>query len=313
MATGMRHKPWAAAALTPLLLLGACGEKRSEGPDAGETDAEVSGGFDGLRAQLEDGVAGRPCREDEDCGGKNARCSPGRPGAVRSCTGLCTEHEQCGEGGTCVEVARLGAQPLSFCQQVCADDSECDPELQCSQAFNAYQLVVSISELLRGAALSGAGAEYTICQERPQTVRIEHGAVGLACEDDEPCGGGQCLAWMPGGYCSGRCMQDQQCGDRGACVRDFVSVTLGLPGNCLLTCTQRSDCREAEDYGCGPLPFVEGGAAASYCVSQQLLDRGFRAGFPRGPDDGGPGGDAPAAGAPAAAAAGDAPPAAPDH
>lgn len=292
MATGMRNKGWVKAAVAPLLLLAACGEKEEPAAprDAGSDpeDAALVNGIDSLLASLGDDVAGSPCTVNEDCEGVNARCSPGAPGAVRSCTGLCTSDEQCGQNGTCVEVARLGTQTLSFCQKLCESDDECDPQLQCSRAFNVYAVLRSISDLLRGADVFSDGSAPTVCQEKPETVMIEDGAVGRACS--EGCPGGKCDALppaiTPGGYCSGRCLQDEQCGEKGVCVRDIAALTLGLPGMCLLSCTDHAECREGDGYGCWSPPWVF--PDMRYCVPVQFLRGGRFGAAPDGVDAGVP-------------------------
>jgi hypothetical protein len=273
MATGLRNKRWAATAVAPLLLLAACGEKEEPAApqDAGSDadDAPSVSGLESLLASLGDDVAGSPCVQDEECEGTNARCSRGAPGTVRTCTGLCTSDDHCGRNGTCVEVARLGAETLSFCQKLCASDDECDAQLQCSRAFNVYGVLRGISDRLRGADVFADEGTPTVCQEKPETVMIEDGAVGRACS--EGCPGGSCdalpAAFTPGGYCSGKCLRDEQCGENGACVQDVATLTLGLPGMCLLRCTDRTECREG--YGCWALPWVL--SDTRYCVPDQFL------------------------------------------
>jgi hypothetical protein len=286
MATGVQHKRWTAAAFAPILLVGvgvgACGQgSRGNSPDAGaDPDAEVDG-IASLLADLEDDVAGLPCREDGDCAGKNARCSPGiQSGAVRSCTGLCDSDDQCGAHGKCVEVAQLGTQTVSFCQKLCSGDDQCGEGLECSPSFNAYEVIVGISSLLRGAEVFAPSDTPTICQEKVDTVTMENDAVGRKCASDSECGGGTCNTFegfFPGGYCSGKCLKNEQCGDTGACVRDIASETLGLPGACLLECTDHSECRQEDGYGCWPVPFVRD--SSGYCVNERPLREGT-AGFP---------------------------------
>jgi hypothetical protein len=280
MATGVQPKRWTATAFAAILLFGvaACGEEsRGNSRDAAvETDADV-GGFEGLLAELEDGVAGLPCNVDSDCAGTNGRCSPGTEGAVHSCTGLCDDDDQCGEGGTCVEVARLGTQTVSFCQKTCTDDSQCDEKLECSQSFNAYEVIVGISHALRGADVLEPSRTPTICQEKVDTVHLEDGAVGRPCQSDSECGGGTCnnfAAAFPNGYCSGKCFRDEQCGNTGGCLRDVASETLGLPGACFRECTDSSECRQDEGYGCWPLLFVFPQESSSYCMYEWPLGEG---------------------------------------
>jgi hypothetical protein len=187
-----------------------------------------------------------------------------------------------------VEVARLGTETLSFCQKLCVSDDDCDSQLQCSPAFNVSSVLRNISDLLRGAAVTADERTPTICQEKPETVMIEEGAVGRACS--EGCPGGKCDALppavTPGGYCSGKCFRDEHCGDNGACVQDVATLTLGLPGRCLLRCTDHAECRQSDGYGCWMLPWVRPDTH-KYCVPEQLL----RDGPPRpGPGDADAGG-----------------------
>jgi hypothetical protein len=274
MATGLRHKRWAALAVASLSLLAACGEKEEpvQPQDAG-SDADASPP-DVLLASLAADVAGSPCTNDADCEGTNARCTPGAPGAVRSCTGRCTSDEHCGENGTCLEVARLGTATVSFCQKLCSSHDECDSALQCNRAFNLSAVLLDFSNLLSGADVL-SDERTTICQEKPDTAMIDDGAVGRACS--EGCPGGTCNAFpsplTPGGYCTGKCLEDEQCGENGACVRDVATRTLGLPGMCLLRCTEHSECRQSDGYGCYPLLWVLPDMR-KYCVPDEFLRDG---------------------------------------
>jgi hypothetical protein len=51
-----------------------------------------------------------------------------------------------------------------------------------------------------------------------------------------------------GGYCSGDCTSDDDCGPSGTCV-DLIVMNL-----CFKNCTSSSDCRVSEGYNCQALP-----------------------------------------------------------
>jgi hypothetical protein len=283
MAVSMRWKLLAATAAALTLAFGACGDDEKKGDnenkgsgDGGGLEDFLDGGLESLLADLDDDVAGAPCKENTDCGGKNATCSVGAPGVFRSCTGLCTEDSHCGAGGTCVKIASFGEDQLSYCSKVCSSDSECSSELQCRKGIDINEVVSGISELLDGGI--GLEPEETpkICQEKANTVMLANGAVGKPCTADTAasvCGGGTCSTLLnPGGYCTGSCLDDSHCGNTGGCARDIVSATLGAPGTCLLKCTTDTACREG--YSCQENAAVFG--TGKYCAADiQIPDGGF--------------------------------------
>lgn len=109
------------------------------------------------------------------------------------------------------------------------------------------------------------------CGPRPPTDQLGDGVVGSPCATDPDCGAGRCMvaeritsAPFPDGYCTGRCVEDSQCGDRGLCAPGF----LGAAGSCYLRCETDADCGR-DGYRCrmssganaclpGPKPLPDG-------------------------------------------------------
>jgi hypothetical protein len=101
------------------------------------------------------------------------------------------------------------------------------------------------------------------CVPVPATDHPADGTVGKACKADADCEGGRCLStlWdygsgpsLPGGYCSGRCMQDDQCGAGAACV---YGIDGPLTGTCQQNCEDDADCTR-DGYRCRGTSCVPG-------------------------------------------------------
>jgi hypothetical protein len=117
------------------------------------------------------------------------------------------------------------------------------------------------------------------CGPRPTTDQLGDGVVGSACATNGDCGAGRCMAaeritsvTFPGGYCTGRCVEDSECGARGLCAPGF----LGAVGSCYLRCDGDPDCGR-DGYRCrassgtgvclpGPKPLPDD-AAGNACAS----------------------------------------------
>jgi hypothetical protein len=111
----------------------------------------------------------------------------------------------------------------------------------------------------------------------PEPSPSKGGAVGEACDDQNPCAGdnGTCLETVqilgglvtieyPGGYCTvPNCESDQDCPDGSAC---FAGA--GTPA-CLQLCEETSDCRDGEGYTCGTIPFPGVTDTKTYCLPPQ--------------------------------------------
>jgi hypothetical protein len=88
------------------------------------------------------------------------------------------------------------------------------------------------------------------CQPEPETDKLGDGVVGAMCAADGDCGDGRCLRMSnasnyPGGYCTGRCLEDADCGKNGSCTPGLA----GGAGTCYLRCAGDSDCKR-DGYRC---------------------------------------------------------------
>lgn len=82
--------------------------------------------------------------------------------------------------------------------------------------------------------------------------RLPDGIVGSACSSASECGNGSCMQTIPvvnlaypGGYCTGRCSRDADCGEHGVCVPGL----LGSAGSCYLGCDETQGCAR-DGYRC---------------------------------------------------------------
>jgi hypothetical protein len=100
---------------------------------------------------------------------------------------------------------------------------------------------------------------------------LANGSLGSACAADGDCSLGRCMLSEPitktvftGGYCTGRCATNAECGAHGLCASGFR----GTPGSCYLACDGDADCGR-DGYRCrtssagtqacvpGPLPLPD--------------------------------------------------------
>lgn len=184
---------------------------------------------------------GKACASDGDCsdaGGATCaksflqfRAVDPAPGGY--CTRSCTASAECGTGSECVG-ARFGNP--GHCSIACDGHADCRDGYYCAAP----------------AATTDAGAVAATCQPHPQTDDLADGIVGSGCKQDADCGPGSCLlqeritsATYPGGYCTGRCVEDVECGAGGVCSPGF----LGAVGVCYLGCKQDGDCGR-DGYRC---------------------------------------------------------------
>ena len=99
---------------------------------------------------------------------------------------------------------------------------------------------------------------------------------GKSCDENSDCGAGMCLMQLPGtfgagmmdapgGYCSGECTTNADCGGGGTCSGAFPGIGgIGATrGRCLQSCTETSGCRTG--YRCvnllGQMAAADGGTA----------------------------------------------------
>jgi hypothetical protein len=95
------------------------------------------------------------------------------------------------------------------------------------------------------------------CRPIPETDQLDDGVAGDMCMAAADCPGGTCLTSrmeivttidLPGGYCSGRCVEDAQCGAGGVCL----PALLGGAGSCYQACADDSECTR-DGYRCRAL------------------------------------------------------------
>jgi hypothetical protein len=193
--------------------------------------------------QLSDGVTGKPCQNDKECG--KCRCSKTEgmmTFPMGYCSGDCLKDADCGAGGTCT-LPTLGSGAGS-CYSSCQThgDSDCREGYRCRTNGSRRQC-------LPGPAPLGAGV------------------VGRECTADADCGGApmSCVttlggATAPRGYCSISCSDNSDCGAEGTCVGGLGSAfasLLGTTGTCYRVCVDSSMCRSG--YVCGQTSSAAGG------------------------------------------------------
>jgi hypothetical protein len=183
--------------------------------------------------KLADGIVGSPCAEAADCG--TGRCQKGAGTMMYPdgyCTGSCLESADCGVNGSCTLPFGGGA---GTCYLGCGADSECREGYRCRDNGGLMQCV-------------------------PGAAPLANDVVGSPCSADADCGGAvmSCATRLgnsvaPEGYCSLSCIDDSDCGSRGACIGGLgaaLSGLLGATGTCYEACSDGSECREG--YTCGP-------------------------------------------------------------
>jgi hypothetical protein len=249
----------------------------STGDEADGTDEEP-------KPELTANTAGKACDGESACG--EGTCASaltgGSIGALLGisleteggyCTAPCEVDATCGEGGECFGALVIpppfdalleGVLPLlgiestdGECRQACTPgaSSGCRTGYECAE-LNEAALDQAPEDLRQFIDLPPT------CQPAPVTDQLTD-TVGDACQTDATCGDGFCIpatidtgdagigsfdnALFPGGYCSGVCVDDADCGTDGACVRGAY----GSAGTCYESCTVDSDCaREGEGYTC---------------------------------------------------------------
>lgn len=213
-------------------------------PREEQVDAQVT-------VQLPDEAAGNSCTKDDDCepgmcltifaasGGGTMEA----PGGY--CSLSCMSNTECGASGTCsgafAGFGGIGAMP-GRCLKGCAMDADCREGYRCVTALG--MAVSAGAQDASGGLLGGTG-----CEPIPETQKLADGVVGKPCEKHADCGDGRCqraggMLTYPGGYCSGACLADADCGANGVCTPPAA----GGAGTCSLRCEVDSDCREG--YRC---------------------------------------------------------------
>jgi hypothetical protein len=190
-------------------------------------------------AALPDDTAGKACKRDADCA--NGRCATAlhivsptteQQASGGYCTTVCENDSHCGGGGECSVPA---GETSGECLATCSDDTQCRADYRCV-----------------GAGQAGSFRVTGTCQPEPAQDQLADGVVGQGCSSDASCEGGRCDHTsplgpdFPGSYCSGRCLDDSQCGSGGGCL---VFEGSADSGHCFARCEADADCTR-EDYRC---------------------------------------------------------------
>jgi hypothetical protein len=107
-----------------------------------------------------------------------------------------------------------------------------------------------------GAAAAGSAADASADAATAMTKPLSARTAGKACAADAECAPGTCATTLrflpgssgmvaPGGYCTGTCKTDEQCGEGGTCRGSYADLSgMGVvDGRCLATCSADGDCR----------------------------------------------------------------------
>lgn len=268
----------AAGALT--FVVSACGEDDPAGlttKDGGTSNGDAGPSIVPLPAN----TAGNACTKDTECG-SSGKCATALTGGNASqlltsaagvnfasaaeggyCTLDCNTDVDCGEGGVCFG-SGAGLPPIGGeinltgeCRTKCMADADCRGGYECAGPS------AGLTTLLSGIPFLGPMLiPPSSCQAVPTADSLTDG-VGKACKADTDCGGGYCdpestsmpaapfpgfeAPSYPGGYCTGVCTKNSDCGAKATCLAGFY----GSAGTCRATCTTDTDCaRKAEGYIC---------------------------------------------------------------
>lgn len=254
---------WGSLAALSGICVMACGDDEESAPDGGGVSAGGRGGRGGSGGAggsgitpLPDEIAGKACASDKQCG--TGSCLHMLPGAFGGadvpapdgyCSGECLTSADCGDGGACAGAFAGLAGGIGAirgrCLSACTQSTDCRNGYRC---VNALGLPVTAMTMNAGIPANLLGTNT--CQPAPETDKLADGEVGRMCAADVDCGDGRCMRMnagttYPGGYCTGRCLQDADCGANGSCMAGLA----GGAGTCFLRCSGDSDC-ERENYRC---------------------------------------------------------------
>lgn len=216
-------------------------------------------------------TAGKACADDGDCG--TGTCKKQLPSGLGGflgtstqpapggyCSFNCKLNADCGAGGVCIGANATGGfgfgntgganqSASGQCFQRCDSSSQCRDGYRCLDSTSGRAMESGNAE----PAANASGS----CQVAPETDKLEPGVVGNACTSEADCAGGWCMAnsqltQFPGGYCTGDCLANSDCGEGAECSQGF-----GGPGTCYRTCESDSDCGR-EGYRCRANAFSPG-------------------------------------------------------
>lgn len=208
---------------------------------------------------------GESCRSADECG--SGSCFSG----LGLCFGACTQDEDCGSGGSCVEMelgSGASAITLTSCVRGCERDGQCLPSEACGYGVSASELE------WEGFCAHSQG-------------KVESGE---RCARTENCRSGGCWKASGGqGYCAGTCAGDDDCGANTECTDHWYLIdaggdrTVGTPddtfrplGQCQgQRCDHNADC--AEGWEC--LPHGNGARLSDFrmelrCIPSANTSRG---------------------------------------
>jgi hypothetical protein len=230
------------------------------GDDSGEAESAARGtrGENGEQAidasvtpSLPDETAGKGCTNDDECApGMCLTAFAASGGGMMEapggyCSSGCMTNAECGTGGTCsgafAGFGGIGAM-AGRCLKGCGMDADCREGYRCVTALGMS--VTSGAQDPTGGLLGASG-----CEPIPETQKLADGVVGTPCDKHSDCGDGRCqrggaMGEYPGGYCTGACLVDADCGASGVCT----PPTAAGAGSCSLRCEQDTDCRDG--YRC---------------------------------------------------------------
>jgi hypothetical protein len=229
-------------------------------------------------------TVGQACTQNTDCGngvcamtfganGLMGQTGTAAPGGY--CTGACSTDTDCNENAVCSGTfgatgfigggGAMMAGNRGQCLLKCSVAADCRADYRC---VNALGIPVGATGAAGAAAPAagggGAGAAgrggipglgaltATTCQPAPPTDKLTGDTAGAMCSADDDCAGGRCMtmgaglgaAAYPGGYCTGSCLQNSDCGD-GICG----GAALGGTGVCYRGCESDRDCGR-DGYRC---------------------------------------------------------------
>jgi hypothetical protein len=218
-----------------VLLMAACGDDGAGAPDAGSEPA--------AKGPLADGIVGERCTPGFQACGPRGQCATQLTGGAAFellvdplpapdgyCTATCSRHSTCGDEGVCFGRGLLEAG--GECRKSCDENADCEPGQECAKAEPASPLLPNT------------------CQPLPTPAQLRPDEAGKLCSKDDDCGEGLCAerGHSYGGYCTGLCIFDADCGRGGTCVRG----PYGSSGICAEACQKDSDCqRDDTGWGCG--------------------------------------------------------------
>ncbi|MFT3922854.1 MAG: hypothetical protein QM778_09995 [Myxococcales bacterium] len=216
-------------ALSLGLLFASAGCGDSAGPGPSHANPTVGSP---CQAKSDECGPDRVCAEELTGGAAYSILSDPLPAPEGYCSATCSSNADCGERGVCFGRGLLGSG--GECRRACKSAADCGQGLECATAAELA------SPLLPDT-----------CQPLPTPDTLGPNQTGARCGEDADCGDGYCkqASDKRGGYCSGLCIADANCGQGGVCIRGIY----GARGSCEEACQTDADCQNDQmGWGCGP-------------------------------------------------------------